>query len=116
MIYLEIEKSRFDIVQYRLPDVCPNVRFSLMVTDENCKITEFQEKPKNPKSNLASMGNYIFKWDVLRKYLIEDEEDPESENDFGKNVIPAILQAGHRLFAYQFEGYWKDVGTINSLW
>ena len=91
-------------------------RFGLMVTDENCKITEFQEKPKNPKSNLASMGNYIFKWDVLRKYLIEDEEDPESENDFGKNIIPNLLKDGCEMYAYRFDGYWKDVGTIPSLW
>ena len=91
-------------------------RFGLMVTDENSKITEFQEKPKNPKSNLASMGNYIFKWEVLRKYLIEDEEDPESENDFGKNIIPNLLRDGKDMYAYRFDGYWKDVGTIPSLW
>ena len=91
-------------------------RFGLMVTDENSKITEFQEKPKEPKSNLASMGNYIFKWEVLRKYLIEDEEDPESENDFGKNIIPNLLKDGCDMYAYRFDGYWKDVGTIPSLW
>lgn len=91
-------------------------RFGLMVTDDNCKITEFQEKPKNPKSNLASMGNYIFKWSVLRKYLIEDEADPESENDFGKNIIPKLLADGGDMYAYRFDGYWKDVGTIPSLW
>jgi len=91
-------------------------RFGLMVTDENCRITEFQEKPKEPKSNLASMGNYIFKWDVLKKYLIEDEADPESENDFGKNIIPNLLKDGCGMYAYRFDGYWKDVGTIPSLW
>ena len=91
-------------------------RFGLMVTDENDKITEFQEKPKNPKSNLASMGNYIFKWSVLREYLIADEADPESENDFGKNVIPALLRDGKDMYAFSFSGYWKDVGTIPSLW
>ena len=91
-------------------------RFGLMVTDDNAQITEFQEKPKNPKSNLASMGNYIFKWDVLRKYLIEDEQDPESENDFGKNIIPNLLKDGCKMFAHRFDGYWKDVGTIPSLW
>ena len=91
-------------------------RFGLMVTDENDRISEFQEKPKNPKSNLASMGIYIFNWDILKKYLTEDENDPNSENDFGKNVIPAILNEGYRLFAYEFQGYWKDVGTISSLW
>ena len=91
-------------------------RFGLMVTDENSKITEFQEKPKNPKSNLASMGNYIFKWSVLREYLIADEEDPESDNDFGKNIIPNLLKDGKDMFAFRFDGYWKDVGTIPSLW
>lgn len=91
-------------------------RFGLMVTDENDKITEFQEKPANPKSNMASMGNYIFKWDVLREYLIADEADPESENDFGKNIIPKLLADGKDMFAFRFDGYWKDVGTIPSLW
>ncbi len=91
-------------------------RFGLMVTDEDNRITEFQEKPKEPKSNLASMGIYIFNWDVLRKYLEEDEADPESENDFGNNVIPAMLRDGRAMYAYKFSGYWKDVGTIPSLW
>ncbi|MBQ6843834.1 MAG: glucose-1-phosphate adenylyltransferase [Agathobacter sp.] len=91
-------------------------RFGLMVTDENDKITEFQEKPKNPKSNLASMGIYIFNWDILKKYLIEDEADPNSENDFGNNIIPNLLRDGRNMYAYRFEGYWKDVGTIGSLW
>ena len=91
-------------------------RFGLMVTDDNAQITEFQEKPKNPKSNLASMGNYIFKWSILRKYLIEDELDPNSDNDFGKNIIPNLLKDGCKMFAHRFDGYWKDVGTIPSLW
>ncbi len=91
-------------------------RFGLMVTDDNDKITEFQEKPKEPKSNLASMGIYIFNWDILKKYLIEDENDPDSENDFGKNVIPSLLRDGRQMYAYRFDGYWKDVGTISSLW
>ena len=91
-------------------------RFGLMVTDETCRITEFQEKPKNPKSNLASMGNYIFKWSILRQYLIEDEQDPNSENDFGKNIIPNLLKDGRKMYAHRFDGYWKDVGTIPSLW
>ncbi|MEH2944721.1 glucose-1-phosphate adenylyltransferase [Lachnospiraceae bacterium KK002] len=91
-------------------------RFGLMVADEDDKITEFQEKPKEPKSNLASMGIYIFNWDILRKYLIEDEEDPASENDFGNNIIPNLLKDGRKMYAYHFNGYWKDVGTISSLW
>ena len=91
-------------------------RFGLMVSDENDKITEFQEKPKEPKSNLASMGIYIFNWDILKKYLIEDENDPESENDFGKNIIPSLLRDKREMYAYHFSGYWKDVGTISSLW
>ena len=91
-------------------------RFGLMVTDDNDRITEFQEKPKEPKSNLASMGIYIFNWDILRKYLEEDEADPNSENDFGNNIIPNLLRDQRQMYAYRFDGYWKDVGTIPSLW
>ena len=91
-------------------------RFGLMVTDDTDAITEFQEKPKNPKSNLASMGIYIFNWDILKKYLEEDEADPNSENDFGNNIIPNLLRDKRRMYAYRFDGYWKDVGTISSLW
>ena len=91
-------------------------RFGIMNTNPDGSIYEFEEKPKVPKSTNASMGIYIFKWSVLKAFLIADEEDPNSDNDFGKNVIPAILNAGHRLYAYEFQGYWKDVGTINSLW
>lgn len=91
-------------------------RFGIMNTNPDGSIYEFEEKPKHPKSNKASMGIYVFKWSILKKFLIEDEENPDSDNDFGKNVIPAILNAGHKLYAYNFEGYWKDVGTICSLW
>ena len=91
-------------------------RFGLMFVDDDGRITAFEEKPKNPKSNKASMGVYMFTWEKLRQYLIDDENDPESSNDFGKNVIPAMHEAGERLFAYGFDGYWKDVGTIDSLW
>jgi len=91
-------------------------RFGLMVAGEDDRITEFQEKPKNPKSNLASMGIYIFNWDILRKYLEEDEADPKSQNDFGNNIIPNLLKDNRRMYAYHFDGYWKDVGTISSLW
>lgn len=91
-------------------------RFGLMVTDEDGRITEFQEKPKEPKSNLASMGIYIFNKDVLEKYLTEDEKDPNSSNDFGNNIIPNLLKDNCDMYAYHFSGYWKDVGTISSLW
>ena len=91
-------------------------RFGLMITDEDNAIKEFEEKPKNPRSNKASMGVYIFTWSKLRKYLIDDENNPESSNDFGHDVIPAMHAAGEKLYAYLFDGYWKDVGTISSLW
>ena len=91
-------------------------RFGIMSVDENDLITEFAEKPKEPKSNLASMGIYVFSWKALRKYLTEDEANPNSENDFGKNVIPAMLGNGEVMAAYRFSGYWKDVGTLESLW
>lgn len=91
-------------------------RFGLMFVNDDGSISEFEEKPKNPKSNKASMGVYIFTWEILRKYLIADEENPDSGNDFGHDVIPAMHNAGEKLFAYQFDGYWKDVGTIDSLW
>ncbi|MCL1901211.1 MAG: glucose-1-phosphate adenylyltransferase, partial [Firmicutes bacterium] len=91
-------------------------RFGIMNCDESGKILEFEEKPKNPKSNKASMGIYIFNWQVLKKYLYEDEKDPESSHDFGKDVIPSMLNDGRRMYAYRFDGYWKDVGTEESLW
>lgn len=91
-------------------------RFGIMVTDETGKITEFQEKPKNPTSTKASMGIYIFNRKDLEAYLIADEQDKTSSNDFGKNIIPNMLNDGKKMFAYPFEGYWKDVGTIDSLW
>lgn len=91
-------------------------RFGIMNTDDDDSIYEFEEKPKNPKSTKASMGVYLFNWNVLREYLIADEKDADSSNDFGKNVIPALLEDKKRLFAYKFEGYWKDVGTLESLW
>ncbi len=91
-------------------------RFGIMNTDADMKIVEFEEKPKKPKSNLASMGVYVFTWKVLKKYLIEDEKDVNSDNDFGKNIIPKMLENGKKLMAHRFDGYWKDVGTIQSLW
>ena len=91
-------------------------RFGIMSVDEQDRITEFAEKPREPKSNLASMGIYIFTWSKLKAYLAADEADPNSDNDFGKNIIPAMLEAGENLYTYTFDGYWKDVGTISSLW
>ncbi len=91
-------------------------RFGIMSVDGEDRITEFAEKPREPKSNLASMGIYIFTWSKLREYLVADEADPTSENDFGKNIIPAMLAAGERMTAWRFDGYWKDVGTLVSLW
>lgn len=91
-------------------------RFGIMNTDENGKIVEFEEKPEKPKSNLASMGIYIFNWKQLRKALTADMKNPDSSHDFGKDIIPNFLNEGKALYAYKFEGYWKDVGTIDSLW
>lgn len=91
-------------------------RFGIMNTNENDKIVEFEEKPAKPKSNLASMGIYIFNYKTLRKYLVADSKNAESNHDFGKDIIPAYLNDGKNLLAYRFKGYWKDVGTIDSLW
>ena len=91
-------------------------RFGIMTAQEDGKITEFAEKPAQPKSNLASMGVYVFTWEVLKRYLKKDEKDPKSSNDFGKNIIPAMLSNKERMYAYSFDGYWKDVGTVQSLW
>lgn len=91
-------------------------RFGIMNTDENGNIIEFEEKPEHPKSNLASMGIYIFSWKVLRKMLIADMKNAESSHDFGKDIIPSLLAENRKLVAYKFKGYWKDVGTIDSLW
>ena len=91
-------------------------RFGIMNTNEEDIIVEFEEKPAQPKSNLASMGIYIFSYDVLRQYLVEDDQKADSNHDFGKDIIPALLNTGKKCLAYRFEGYWKDVGTIDSLW
>lgn len=91
-------------------------RFGIMNTDETGHILEFEEKPENPKSNLASMGIYIFNWKLLRKMLLADIKNPDSNHDFGKDIIPALLADHKNLYAYKFKGYWKDVGTIDSLW
>lgn len=91
-------------------------RFGIMSADKENRITEFEEKPKQPKSTKASMGIYIFTWAKLKEYLIKDEEDKNSNNDFGKNIIPNMLRDGQKMYTYDFSGYWKDVGTISSLW
>jgi glucose-1-phosphate adenylyltransferase len=91
-------------------------RFGIMNTDGKGHIVEFEEKPAKPKSNLASMGIYIFSWKPLRKLLVEDMKNPESDHDFGKDIIPRMLADNKGLYAYEFKGYWKDVGTIDSLW
>ena len=91
-------------------------RFGIMNTNDDGSIYEFEEKPKNPKSQLASMGIYVFTWEKLKKYLTEDNENPDSDNDFGKNVIPLMLNNGELMMVYRFSDYWKDVGTVDSLW
>lgn len=91
-------------------------RFGILNTNEDGSVYQFDEKPKAPKSNHASMGIYVFTWSKLREFLEADEANPKSSNDFGKDVLPAMLEAGERMFAYRFEGYWKDVGTVDSLW
>ncbi len=91
-------------------------RFGIMNTNDDGSIYEFEEKPKNPKSQLASMGIYVFSWDKLKKYLTEDNENPDSSNDFGKNVIPLMLSNNELMMVYRFNDYWKDVGTVDSLW
>ncbi|MBQ5484097.1 MAG: glucose-1-phosphate adenylyltransferase, partial [Lachnospiraceae bacterium] len=116
MLKAHIEKNAdATIAVYEVPwDEAP--RFGILNTKEDDVIEEFEEKPANPKSNLASMGVYIFTWSVLRQALIEDEANPNSNNDFGKNIVPNLLAQGKKLCAYRFSGYWKDVGTISSLW
>ncbi len=101
------------VMDVPLAEAC---RFGIMNCDEDGTVYEFEEKPKEPKSTLASMGIYIFSWKKLRKYLTEDEANENSSNDFGKDIIPAMLNAGEKMVSYRFDGYWKDVGTIESLW
>ena len=91
-------------------------RFGIINVDKDNRIVEFEEKPENPKNNMASMGIYMFDWTTLREYLIKDEENPDSENDFGKNVLPLMLEEGKKMYAWVFDGYWKDVGTVRSYW
>ena len=115
MIDLHIETGADATISVIEVDPKEASRFGIMAVDNNDVITEFQEKPKHPKSNLASMGVYVFTWKVLRKYLVADAKDPESEHDFGNNIIPSMLKNGLKLQAYRFKGYWRDVGTLASL-
>jgi len=116
MLQYHIEKEAdASIAVIRIP-IEEASRYGIMNTDESARIVEFEEKPKSPKNDLASMGVYIFTWKKVREYLIEDSSDPASSNDFGKNIIPKMVEASKNVFAYLFEGYWKDVGTLESLW
>ncbi|MDD2429446.1 MAG: glucose-1-phosphate adenylyltransferase [Eubacteriales bacterium] len=116
MLASHIERGAAVTIAVRQVPWAETDRFGIMNTDENGFITEFEEKPKNAKSNNASMGVYMFTWDLMKKYLQADEADPLSSKDFGKNIIPKMLAADEKLVAYKFSGYWKDVGTIESLW
>ena len=115
MIDLHIEEGADATISVIEVDPKEASRFGIMAVDANDRIIEFQEKPKKPKSNLASMGVYVFTWKVLRKYLVADAKDPTSEHDFGNNIIPNMLKNKMHLHAYRFKGYWRDVGTLASL-
>ena len=116
MLREHIEKDAACTISVLTVSLEEATRFGIMNVGEDGYVNEFEEKPKHPKSNLASMGVYIFNWPKLRQYLIEDDADPNSSKDFGKNIIPKMLAAGEKLWPYRFQGYWRDVGTITSLW
>ncbi len=116
MLRFHIKKNADATIAVLTVPLCEAPRFGIMNTDDTDAIIEFEEKPKHPKSNKASMGIYIFKWSILREYLKNDDMDETSQHDFGKNVIPTLIKTGRRLYAWAFSGYWKDVGTIASLW
>ncbi len=116
MLKAHIDQGAAATIAVRPVPIKEASRFGIMNTNEEGEIVEFEEKPEHPKSNLASMGIYIFTWKELRKLLISDMKNPESDHDFGKTIIPAMLADNRKLIAYRFEGYWKDVGTIDSLW
>ncbi len=116
MLQYHIEKNADCTIATLEVPMADASRFGIMNTDKDFVINEFEEKPKVPKNNQASMGIYIFKREKLIEYLLKDEATPESSNDFGKNIIPNMLNAGEKMVAYPFKGYWKDVGTIDSLW
>ena len=115
MVNLHIESEADVTISVIEVDPKEASRFGIMAVDKKDRIIEFQEKPKVPKSNLASMGVYVFSWKVLREYLVNDESNPNSEHDFGKNIIPQMLADKRKLQAYRFSGYWRDVGTLASL-
>ena len=115
MIGLHVDSKADATISVIEVDMSEASRFGIMNVDENDNIVEFEEKPKHPKSNLASMGVYVFSWKTLRKYLIEDAKDETSQHDFGKNIIPKMLNDNKKLIAYRFKGYWRDVGTLASL-
>jgi glucose-1-phosphate adenylyltransferase len=116
MLQAHIEQGASATIAVRPVPLKEASRFGIMNTNEEGDIVEFEEKPAHPKSNLASMGIYIFNWKDLRKLLVSDMKNAESDHDFGKNIIPTMLAEKKKLIAYRFEGYWKDVGTIDSLW
>ncbi len=116
MINAHIEKGADATIAVIKVPIEEAPRFGIMNTDDNLRIVEFEEKPKKPKNNMASMGVYVFTWKKVKEYLLEDSKNEKSSNDFGKNIIPSMIDAGEKLFAYPFNGYWKDVGTIESLW
>ena len=116
MLRFHIEKEAAATVAVLTVPLEEAHRFGILDTTEEMRITAFEEKPKEPKSNKASMGIYIFNWPLLRECMERDEQDPLSSHDFGKDIIPGLLQAGHALYAFPFQGYWRDVGTIQSLW
>ncbi|MGI6240005.1 MAG: glucose-1-phosphate adenylyltransferase [Christensenellales bacterium] len=116
MLAAHIEKGADVTIAVRPVPWAEAPSFGIMNADDDGRVTEFEEKPRKPKSNLASMGVYVFTWQVLKDYLVADEKNPASKNDFGKNIIPNILADGLKLMTYAFEEYWKDVGTIESLW
>jgi len=116
MIKHHIEKDADITIAYITVPIEEASRFGILSVDDDGRITAFKEKPKQPESTSASMGIYVFKWEELKAQLIADEENPDSSNDFGKNIIPSMLAQGKRMFGYSFNGYWKDVGTVYSLW
>ena len=116
MLRVHLENEAACTIAVQQVSLAEATRMGIMSVDDRDFITEFEEKPKQPKSDLASMGIYIFNWKKLRAALIEDENDPNSSKDFGKNIIPKMLAAGEKMLAFRFKGYWRDVGTITSLW